>query len=96
MSECQDCAHFIHARHANGRIDRRTWGTCTFVVNWPVKVPMTYSMTYRNPTPSVRVWADSNAEECSCYTHKSHAQEMATRIEQWGVKATVSEGAKAE
>jgi hypothetical protein len=63
-AECQECKYFVHARK-NGRITRRKFGECTFVVAWPEKIPMNYA--WRVPTRS-EVWANSNAEGCSCFT----------------------------
>jgi len=62
-AECQECQFFVHARK-NGRITRKTFGACTYVVDWPKAIPMNYNWS----VPSTqKVWATSNAEGCQCF-----------------------------
>lgn len=65
-AECQECEFFVHAMK-NGRITRKKFGQCTFVVVWPKDIPMTYN--WRIPEPR-KTWADSNAEGCKCFIAK--------------------------
>ena len=66
-AECQDCKWFAHRRHANGRIDRKRYGACNYVVVWPEKVPLKYGSNWQEPRPNTAVWATSNAEGCPCF-----------------------------
>lgn len=62
-AECEECKWFVPARHASGRINRRFYGECTYVVVWP-KVPVGYRW---QPPTADKVWCDTNAEDCPCF-----------------------------
>lgn len=67
-AECGQCKHFVHARLPSGRISRKRYGECTFVVHWPIAIPMNYNF---RPPVAQKVWHNSNAEGCQCYAAKS-------------------------
>lgn len=66
-AECEECKWFVPARHKDsGRINRKHYGQCTYVVVWP-KVPISIRMD--RPVPTA-VWCNTNAEDCPCFEEK--------------------------
>lgn len=64
-AECHQCKHFVPHRRESGRLDKKHYGACQAVVEWPI-VPICYGRTW---TPPERrpVWWDTNAEACHCF-----------------------------
>jgi hypothetical protein len=61
---CGNCANFEEARHPSGRVNKRHYGRCTWVVDWPHKIPMIYEF---NPPTPYKAWYDSDASKCQCW-----------------------------
>ena len=70
-AQCEDCKWFSHYRRSNGRIDRKHFGACNYVVVWPKSVPLKYGDSWQDPRPSQAVWWNSNAERCQCFERNS-------------------------
>jgi hypothetical protein len=77
-AECGDCRHFKPALHPSGRVNKKHFGQCLYVVQWPKDVPMKYGRPWQPPKDEAAVWVDTNAEDCPCYERSNAAHGCTT------------------